>query len=75
MTDPAKNIQCGTYYLDLRIKRENGNIKDGLNAFGTGVGHADDILVCEKCLKNGTNDPQYCLNKIHGIVRYLEEAR
>ena len=20
MTDPAKNIQCGSYYLDLRIK-------------------------------------------------------
>jgi hypothetical protein len=65
MIDPAKNIQCGTYYLDLRIKRADGNLKKGLEGFGTGAGYADDILVCQDCLKDGSVNPQDCLDAIH----------
>jgi membrane-bound lytic murein transglycosylase MltF len=65
MKDPAKNIQCGSYYVNARIKRVNGNIAAGLNGFGTGPGYADNILTCETCLKKASPDPQKCLNAIH----------
>lgn len=65
MTDPAKNIQCGTYYLDLRIKRAGGKLKEGLEGYGTGSGYADNIIECAACLKKAANDPQDCLDKIH----------
>lgn len=65
MTDPAKNIQCGSYYVDLRIKWAKGNIKAGLNGFGTGAGYADDILFCEECVKKNAANATPCLNKIH----------
>jgi len=63
MTDPALNIACGTYYLDLRIDRA-GTVKAGLNGFGTGPGYADNILTCEKCVPTA-QDKQACLNRIH----------
>lgn len=65
MTDAAKNVQCGSYYLGLRIKWAKGNIKDGLNGFGTGAGYADDLLFCEQCLKKTASNPDPCLKKIH----------
>ena len=65
MTDPAKNVQCGTYYVCLRIKRAGGDVKKGLEGFGTGPGYADNILVCETCLQGGPGDPQSCLDPIH----------
>jgi soluble lytic murein transglycosylase-like protein len=65
MKDPAKNIQCGSYYLGLRIKRMKDNIAAGLNGFGTGPGYADDILKCETCLQKAPPDPQKCLDAIH----------
>lgn len=65
MTDPVKNIQCGSYYLELRIKWAKGNFKDGMNGYGTGAGYADNILLCEECLKKGAAKPGPCLEKIH----------
>jgi len=65
MSDPARNIQCGTYYLDLRIKRAGGKLKEGLESYGTGVGYADDIIECEACLKKGTSPQQDCLDQVH----------
>jgi hypothetical protein len=69
MTDPAKNIQCGSYYLDIRIQRA-GDVKAGIERFGTGSGYADNLLACEKCLeklwKGKTVDQQTpCLFAIH----------
>lgn len=57
MTDPEKNIACGTYYLDIRIKRSGGKIAKGIDRFGTGSGYAENILSCEKCMKQVANTP------------------
>jgi soluble lytic murein transglycosylase-like protein len=50
MTNAAKNIQCGSYYLDIRIKRAGNDTKKGIEKYGTGSGYADNILACETCL-------------------------
>jgi len=63
MTDPVKNIQCGTYYL--KFFRRNLEIKEALEHFGTGAGYADNILQCETCLNANPPNPQTCLNVIH----------
>jgi Transglycosylase SLT domain/D-alanyl-D-alanine carboxypeptidase len=65
MTDAAKNIQCGSFYLGLRIKWADGKLKEGLEGYGTGRGYADDILDCAKCLTAGGNAPASCLGRIH----------
>jgi hypothetical protein len=65
MTDAEKNIQCGTYYLGLRIKRAGNDVTKGLDRFGTGTGYSKNLFACEKCLKAGPADPQTCLNVIH----------
>ena len=49
MTQGAANIATGSRYLALRIKRA-GNLKDGLNGFGTGPGYADGILAAQSQL-------------------------
>jgi hypothetical protein len=69
LTDPAKNIQCGTYYLRI-LFQTNSTVKDTLNAFGTGAGYVDNILACESCIQED-GDPtnatlaQPCLTAIH----------
>lgn len=70
MSDSAKNVQCGSYYLDIRIKRAGGDIKKGIERYGTGSGYADNLLACEACLKDlwdgKTPDQQTpCLFAIH----------
>lgn len=65
MTDPAKNIDCGTRYLQIRIDWANGSTKDGLNGFGTGTGYADNILDCETCFAGKPANPTSCLTAIH----------
>jgi len=70
LTDPAKNIQCGSYYVDLRIKRVGGDVKKGLEQFGTGPGYADNILTCETCMKaksqpGSPDELKPCLVDIH----------
>jgi hypothetical protein len=64
MTDPAKNIQCGTQYLDLRIKWAK-NATKGIEGYGTGVGYAKSIFACEKCLQSDREHWSAALYKIH----------
>jgi len=69
MTNAALAIQAGTSYLDLRVDWANGNITNGVNGYGTGPGYIDNILKCEKCMKqketSGCKDKQACLHEIH----------
>lgn len=65
MTDPAKNIACGTYYLSIRIKWAQGSIEKGMEGYGTGAGYADSILECKTCLQEDPPDPNSCLIAIH----------
>jgi hypothetical protein len=64
MSDNALNIQCGTLYLDIRIKWARNDIKAGVNGYGTGNGYVDNILTCEACLKKDTGGIN-CLVAIH----------
>ncbi len=61
MNDPAKNIQCGTMYLDI-AKNKLGGVDV---SFGTGKGCSKSIKVCEECLKKDANHPMVALHKIH----------
>lgn len=61
MTDAEKNIQCGTYYLDIAKTKLNGVDK----SFGTGAGYSKSICVCEKSLRADGAHPQVALHKIH----------
>ncbi|WP_169732562.1 transglycosylase SLT domain-containing protein [Derxia gummosa] len=61
MTDAAKAIQCGTYYLDIAKNRLGGVDV----SFGTGKGYTKSITVCEDCLKNDSEHPMVALHKIH----------
>lgn len=73
MLDGPKNIQCGTYYLDMIYRRAGSDMKAGLDRFGTGKGYASDILAAAACLKkskgsNNVIDPKLaktCLLQIH----------
>jgi soluble lytic murein transglycosylase-like protein len=67
MTDSAKNISCGTYYLKILLKRNQNNCTAALNKFGTGAGYSDDIEECETCMLGKAEDKQEpCLTAIHG---------
>lgn len=65
MTDPVKNIQCGTFFLKFLMRTFAK--KEALEHYGTGPGYADNILTCETCLTTTPPppDPQVCLNAIH----------
>jgi len=73
MLDGAKNIQCGTYYLDMMVKRAGGNLTAGLDNYGTGPGYAANLLTAAAALKaakdpTGQIDPaqaKACLAQIH----------
>jgi soluble lytic murein transglycosylase-like protein len=65
MTDSAKNIDCGSRYLQIRIDWAKGDVTAGLNGYGTGAGYADSILTCEACLTKAPTDPTPCLTAIH----------
>lgn len=65
MFDPARNIQCGTWYLRKRQEHEHTDIRTTLNRFGTGAGYADNILTCEACIQAHSGTPQPCLDAIH----------
>ena len=65
MTDPARNIQCGTYYLQILYGRFGSSVKKALEHFGTGPGYADNILTCETCSQSNNSNTQDCLNSIH----------
>jgi hypothetical protein len=72
MTDAAKNIECGTYYLQILLGRW-GSGKDALSHFGTGTGYADNLLECETCLKTTPDKWSDCLHGIHPIVTPLSK--
>ncbi|HEY5707496.1 MAG TPA: transglycosylase SLT domain-containing protein [Terrimicrobiaceae bacterium] len=61
MTDEVKNIECGTYYLDIAKKKLAGIDK----SYGTGPGYSKSIVACEKCLKKDSDHSMACLHKIH----------
>lgn len=61
MTDSTKNIQCGTYYLDIAKNKLGGVDK----SYGTGPGYSKSIIACEICLKKGDDNNMVCLHKIH----------
>ncbi|HYO48835.1 MAG TPA: lytic transglycosylase domain-containing protein [Chloroflexia bacterium] len=65
MTDSARNIDCGSRYLQIRIDWAKGDLTAGLNGYGTGAGYADSILTCETCLTKAPADPTPCLTAIH----------
>ena len=70
MTDCAKNIQAGSFYLDIRIGRVNGDVKRGIERYGTGSGYADNIMACETCLADqwdvkSADQQTSCLFAIH----------
>jgi membrane-bound lytic murein transglycosylase MltF len=65
MFDPARNIQCGTWYLRKRQEHEHTDVRTTLNNFCMGAGYADNILTCAACLQVHTGTPQPCLNAIH----------
>jgi hypothetical protein len=65
MTDSAKNIDCGSRYLQIRIDWAKGDVTAGLNGYGTGAGYSDSILTCETCLTKAPADPTPCLTAIH----------
>lgn len=61
MTDSAKNVQCGTLYLDIAKNRMSGvDI-----SFGTGKGYTKSIEKCEACLKKDAAHPMTAFHKIH----------
>lgn len=64
MTDPAKNIEVGTTYIDILMKRNNKQLEVALNKFGTGSGYSTSIIACAKCMVDMTH-PWPCLHKIH----------
>ena len=65
MKDAVLNIQAGTYYLQILLGRWKNDQVTALNHFGTGPGYSDNILDCEACLQDGSDDPKTCLNAIH----------
>jgi soluble lytic murein transglycosylase-like protein len=64
LTDPEKNIECGTLYLDLRIRWAK-QIEKGVDAYGTGPGYSTNIWKCKKCLAKDSEHFQTCLDMIH----------
>jgi len=60
MTDAAKNIQCGTLYLDIAKNKLGGIDK----SYGTGPGYSTSIVACETCLK-AVQPAAVALEKIH----------
>ncbi|WKJ91936.1 transglycosylase SLT domain-containing protein [Methylomonas montana] len=61
MTDAVKNIQCGSYYLDIAKNKLNG-IDTG---YGTGEGYSKSIMACEISLKSDKDHYMVALHKIH----------
>jgi membrane-bound lytic murein transglycosylase MltF len=65
LSDPTKNIQCGTYYLDALV-RHLGSEAAALAQYGGDPHYGDSIYLCETCLKNPVpHTLQYCLDLTH----------
>jgi hypothetical protein len=66
MTDPDVNVEVGTTYVDILMKRNGGKLAVALNKFGTGTGYSRSIIACSGCLEKDESKPMVCLQKIHG---------
>jgi uncharacterized protein RhaS with RHS repeats len=66
MANAAYNIQYGSKYVGMRVRRANGNIIKGLDGFGTGPGYGKAIEDCANCLKKKGNCDKDCLKKAKG---------
>lgn len=64
MTDSALNVEVGTTYIDILMKRNDGNLAKALDKFGTGPGYSTSIIACSKCMSDMSH-PWPCLHKIH----------
>lgn len=58
MSDPVQSIRISTRYLAKRINNAGGDLKAGLNGYGTGRGYADSICKCADALRNATDAKQ-----------------
>lgn len=67
MKDANRNVECGTYYLQILLKIWPNKIT-ALEHYGTGTGYAANLLTCETCLKNNPTKWKDCLNSIHSFV-------
>lgn len=68
MTNPELNVEVGTTYLDVFMKRFGQKLERALDAYGTGSPYHKSIIDCSDCikaLKDGTSNPTECLLKIH----------
>lgn len=61
--DPATNIAAGSEYLGIRIRRNHGNVRNGLIGYGTGRRYADSLLKCADCLVSHAKDNTKCKTK------------
>lgn len=64
MADPALNIEVGTTYIDILMKRNSQSLVKALNKFGTGSGYSTSIIACSTCMGDMSH-PWVCLHKIH----------
>jgi hypothetical protein len=67
MFDPAKAIQCGTFYLQLKSDQAGGDERQALNNYGGVPNYADNVMQAENCLLTGVDAPMDCLKKIHSF--------
>lgn len=65
MADAATNIEVGTTYIDILMKRNHKKLAAALDKFGTGPGYSKSIIACSLCLKGDMSHPLVCLHKIH----------
>jgi hypothetical protein len=65
MKDPAKAIQCGTYYLQWCSGQSGGDAAKALDKYAGVTGYSIDVINSENCLLTGSIDPMKCLKQIH----------
>jgi hypothetical protein len=70
MFDPAKAIQCGTYYLQWCFNQA-GSESAALDKYAGVAGYSTDVMTAEGCLQSSVViDPvAACLNPIHPFLR------
>ena len=68
ISEPTESIRISTRYLAKRITDAGGDLKAGLNGYGTGPGYADSILLCPGKMKSAKT-----LDQIYGA--FLENGK
>jgi len=65
-SDPGINIQIGTFYDDIEIKKAGGDVALAMDLYGTG--HYAGLKCCEKCVQeklSANGDITPCLYNLH----------